>query len=64
VLKELRAAEFSAVRRRGSHTMWEHPSGARVAVPYGHTVISPGVYRAVLAAIERSRASSRVDEEE
>jgi hypothetical protein len=40
------------------------PSGARVAVPDGHAVISPGVYRAVLAAIERSGASSRVDEEE
>lgn len=65
VLRELRGAGFVAVRTRGSHTLWEHPAGVRIAVPDGHGTISPGVYRQVLAALARVEATgTRMQERE
>ncbi len=52
VIRELRAAGFEPTRTVGSHTWWQHPRGAAVAVPDGHRTISPGVYRKVRKAIE------------
>jgi predicted RNA binding protein YcfA (HicA-like mRNA interferase family) len=55
ILKELRQAGFVRTRGTGSHSWWEHPSGAGVAVPDGHRRISPGVVRKVRKAIEEAR---------
>ena len=52
VQRQLRDAGFTPVRARGSHTWWQHPSGTGVAVPDGHKIITPGVYRKIIETIE------------
>jgi predicted RNA binding protein YcfA (HicA-like mRNA interferase family) len=56
IIKELRAAGFSPIRKSGSHTWWQHESGKGVAVPDGHSKISPGVVRNIRKAIEEARS--------
>jgi predicted RNA binding protein YcfA (HicA-like mRNA interferase family) len=57
MVKELRDAGFVPIRKRGSHTWWEHSSGIGVPVPDGHRTISPGVVRSVRKAIEETRST-------
>jgi len=53
VLRELKDAGFTAVRRSGSHTVYMNGT-ISVAVPDGHRMISPGVYRQILTKIEEA----------
>jgi len=57
MVKELRDAGFVPIRKRGSHTRWEHPSGIGVSVPDGHRKISPGVVNSIRKAIEETRST-------
>jgi predicted RNA binding protein YcfA (HicA-like mRNA interferase family) len=57
ILKELREAGFSPIRKRGSHTWWQHTTGIGVPVPDGHRKISPGVVREIRKAIEKAQSS-------
>lgn len=52
VKQELRTAGFIPARTVGSPTWWQHGSGRGVAVPDGHKVISPGVYRSIVKAMK------------
>ena len=54
VVRRLKQAGFMAVRRRGSHTLYEN-GDICVAVPDGHRTISPGVVRQVDKSIEAVR---------
>lgn len=55
VIRELRNAGFAPLRTEASHTVWAHPSGARVTIADGHRTTSPGVYRKVLRAIAEAQ---------
>lgn len=55
IVKRLKAAGFTSVDAKGSHTKWVHRSGASVVVPTGHRTISPGVVRQVNNAISQSK---------
>ncbi|OBG23971.1 hypothetical protein A5765_18070 [Mycolicibacterium celeriflavum] len=55
LVKRLRAAGFTPIDAKGSHTKWTHPSGVHVVVPTGHRTISPGIVRKVDKAIEQSK---------
>lgn len=55
VLRELRKAGFEPTRTQGSHTWWKHPDGRQMSVPDGHSTISPGVYRKIVAMIKEDR---------
>jgi len=55
VLKLLRLEGWRPVRASGSHTQWRAPSGRLITIPDGHRVISPGVYRVIVKAIEEER---------
>ena len=54
VQKELRDAGFTADRTSGSHTIWVNGS-VSITVPDGHRMISPGVYRNIMKAIEEAK---------
>jgi predicted RNA binding protein YcfA (HicA-like mRNA interferase family) len=45
---------WTIVRTRGSHTVWESPTGARFTLPDGHREISPGVARNLMKALEET----------
>jgi predicted RNA binding protein YcfA (HicA-like mRNA interferase family) len=54
VLRELKSAGFVAARHRGSHTIYVNGT-VSVTVPDGHRMISPGVYRQILKAVEGAK---------
>jgi predicted RNA binding protein YcfA (HicA-like mRNA interferase family) len=56
IVKELREAGFTRIRRRGSHSRWEHKCGIAVSVPDGHRTISPKVVREARQAIQKARS--------
>jgi predicted RNA binding protein YcfA (HicA-like mRNA interferase family) len=55
VTKRLKEAGFERTSTDGRHSKWTHPSGAWVAVPDSHRMISPGVVRKVNNAIDDSK---------
>jgi predicted RNA binding protein YcfA (HicA-like mRNA interferase family) len=55
VTRELRDLGWKAGESVGSHTKWYGPNGTTFSLPDGHRMISPGVYRKLLAAMEEDR---------
>jgi predicted RNA binding protein YcfA (HicA-like mRNA interferase family) len=56
VVRVLKHAGWVPVRMKGSHQMWQSPTGRKIAVPVGHKIISAGVVQQVMKAIEEEAA--------
>ena len=52
VIRLLSRAGWMHISSVGSHSKWRGPNGTTFTLPDGHRVISPGVYRALLAAMK------------
>lgn len=52
----LRSAGWKPIRKVGSHTVWQSAdTRSMVSVPDGHRIISPGVMRKILKALEEDQ---------